>query len=381
MNSVDQGVTKTTRTVLSAVCFIMLAAICVTAIITTTIEAKTRTCLRLERQLASLSSGKKSRNPLKLLRYNGAIKRQKNQIKQAKRQMHRAGCSKGQTRNRQKRGLYCRKLNNSLGQMNVNLKKLRVQRSKYSSKGGSSKRQRIKNALKANRCNKLQPVIASNRSGVLTKRRTRRRTLIKQLFGDERRKWDRQNRDRKHFNNKREHSGSKFSRGGTFRTLCVRTCDGYYFPISFSTTRRNFDRDADACSAKCPGTETELYFHSTNGEESEDMVSISSRQSYKELATAFSYRTEVTPGCGCNFKQINYETVAGEGNDSQAEPAEQALDIATPTFRIDPGEDPDTLANRRGNFVPKPSEIKQAMETSSGKRKVRIVGEAFFPGQ
>ncbi|MGA9083760.1 MAG: DUF2865 domain-containing protein, partial [Pseudolabrys sp.] len=23
--------------------------------------------------------------------------------------------------------------------------------------------------------------------------------------------------------------------GGTFRTVCVRTCDGFYFPISYST--------------------------------------------------------------------------------------------------------------------------------------------------
>ena len=267
--------------------------------------------------------------------------------------------------------------------MKVNLKKLRVQRDKYSSKGGSSSRQRrrIKNALRSNRCNELRPVNASNRSGVLIERRANRRTVIEQIFGDERREWDRRNGYREYYDDEQDYPGSGPPRGGTYRTLCVRTCDGYYFPISFSTTPRNFDRDVDACSAKCPGTETELYYHSTRGEESEDMVSISSQQPYKELATAFSYRTAVTPGCGCNFKQVNYDTVAGEGNDSEVEPVEEALGIPTPTFRIDPGEDPDTLANQRGNFVPKPSKAKQAKVTKSGKRKVRVVGEAFFPGQ
>ncbi|HEY6027233.1 MAG TPA: DUF2865 domain-containing protein, partial [Pseudolabrys sp.] len=28
--------------------------------------------------------------------------------------------------------------------------------------------------------------------------------------------------------------------GGTYRTVCVRTCDGYYFPISFATTPDRF---------------------------------------------------------------------------------------------------------------------------------------------
>ena len=29
---------------------------------------------------------------------------------------------------------------------------------------------------------------------------------------------------------------------GTFRTVCVRTCDGYYFPISYSTSASRFRR-------------------------------------------------------------------------------------------------------------------------------------------
>src|SRR6266540_3435428 len=30
----------------------------------------------------------------------------------------------------------------------------------------------------------------------------------------------------------------------TYRTLCVRTCDGYYFPISYATNRSHFKTDA-----------------------------------------------------------------------------------------------------------------------------------------
>ena len=27
---------------------------------------------------------------------------------------------------------------------------------------------------------------------------------------------------------------------GTYRTVCVRSCDGYYFPISYATTAERF---------------------------------------------------------------------------------------------------------------------------------------------
>lgn len=355
---------------------LVVTPLILTTFLQNTADAKSRTCVRLERQLASLSNRRTTGNPLKLLRYNGAIKRQKRQIQQANRQLRRGGCSRPAPRNARS----CQRLKASLRSMNSNLKKLRAQRGRFSPGGRSTSREkrRIKNALKANRCDQLRPVIATNRSGIVIERGAGRRSVIQQIFGDERRNWERQNRSRNREYYNDEFPGTRRPRGGTYRTLCVRTCDGYYFPISFSTTPRNFGRDADACSAKCPGTETELYSHSTNGEGPEDMVSTNTQQPYKELATAFSYRTAVTPGCGCKFKQINYEAIAGEGNEDDREPAKQAPIVATPTFRIDVGDDPDTLQNRRGNFVPRQIFTKNS---KPGKRKIRVVGEAFFPGQ
>ena len=34
-----------------------------------------------------------------------------------------------------------------------------------------------------------------------------------------------------------EEEGGAREVAGTYRTMCVRLCDGYYFPISFTTTR------------------------------------------------------------------------------------------------------------------------------------------------
>ena len=52
--------------------------------------------------------------------------------------------------------------------------------------------------------------------------------------------------------------------GSGYRTLCVRTCDGYYFPISFSAGRQRFKTDEVVCKAMYGSATAELYVHSNN---------------------------------------------------------------------------------------------------------------------
>ena len=52
--------------------------------------------------------------------------------------------------------------------------------------------------------------------------------------------------------------------GATYRTVCVRLCDGYYFPVSFSTLPSHFEQDADACQSKCAAP-VELYYYQNPG--------------------------------------------------------------------------------------------------------------------
>ena len=48
-------------------------------------------------------------------------------------------------------------------------------------------------------------------------------------------------------------SGNQFGNlpFATYRTLCVRLCDGYYFPVSFSTLPNHFQRDSELCQSQC----------------------------------------------------------------------------------------------------------------------------------
>lgn len=92
---------------------------------------------------------------------------------------------------------------------------------------------------------------------------------------------------------------------GPLRTLCVRTCDGAFFPISSGTTAINFARDADQCRQMCPTVQTELYFHALTSGDAADMMSASTGRRYEEMPNAFRYRN-ARPGdgqqCGCDLQ-------------------------------------------------------------------------------
>lgn len=72
--------------------------------------------------------------------------------------------------------------------------------------------------------------------------------------------------------------------------LCVRTCDGYYFPAPTS------EHSVEACSSLCPGAHMEVY--RTSGDAPEQAVSRRGRR-YTSLSEAFSYRKGLKDDCTC----------------------------------------------------------------------------------
>ena len=85
---------------------------------------------------------------------------------------------------------------------------------------------------------------------------------------------------------------------GTYRTVCVRSCDGFYFPISFATVPSRFPDDERTCKSLCPAADASLYAYRNPGEDMNQAVSISG-QPYSSLPNAFHYRQEFNPSCSC----------------------------------------------------------------------------------
>jgi hypothetical protein len=99
-----------------------------------------------------------------------------------------------------------------------------------------------------------------------------------------------------------DENGDEPGERGTYRTLCVRMCDGYYFPISNSTTKKNFYRDQSKCKSTCGG-EARLFVTPTTMSISptasmENLVDLNGA-AYAKLPVAFKYRKTLVAGCQC----------------------------------------------------------------------------------
>lgn len=178
--------------------------------------------------------------------------------------------------------------------------------------------------------------------------------------------------------------------GGTFRTVCVRTCDGFYFPISYSTSPDRFHDDEQTCQRTCPASEVSLYTYHNPGEEMAQAVSLNGRL-YTELPTAFQYRKAISPECSCrrpgeswsqalkaigpddtivpgdvivteqNSKQLSRPRIGADGKPIRPDPR-----AATPAAA--PAAAPAPLAEPAG-------------QTDPVKRTVRTVGPTFLPAR
>ncbi len=81
-----------------------------------------------------------------------------------------------------------------------------------------------------------------------------------------------------------------------YRTVCVRSCDGAFFPISYSTSEGQFGRDQTTCSNACPGAR--LYYYKASNQDPDDMVDMSGH-AYSKSPNANLFRTQYVEACKC----------------------------------------------------------------------------------
>ncbi len=130
------------------------------------------------------------------------------------------------------------------------------------------------------------------------------------------------------FNNRRELRPSPATAtvsGDVVQTMCVRTCDGYYWPVRYPATRADFNKDGNICASTC-GAEAKLYSRSGPGTEPEEMKDAAGN-SYGATKTAFAYRRGLVKGCSCRSMPWSEAERARHEGYALAE-AEKALRIA-----------------------------------------------------
>jgi hypothetical protein len=92
-----------------------------------------------------------------------------------------------------------------------------------------------------------------------------------------------------------------------FTTLCVRLCDGFYYPISYATTQSQFRDDEAKCHAQCAAP-AELYYRQTD-QEAEQMVSLDGHP-YTQLPNAFRSKNVFIRGCSCSQREYSQNEIA-----------------------------------------------------------------------
>lgn len=110
--------------------------------------------------------------------------------------------------------------------------------------------------------------------------------------------------DRGYANTQPEQNALPFA---SYRTMCVRLCDGYYFPISFSTLGSRFVEDQAKCQDQCAAP-SQLFVYRNPGEDVEQMVSLDGTP-YNDLDNAWRHRKQYIKGCSCKAHEYSEEQI------------------------------------------------------------------------
>ena len=293
-----------------------------------------RVCAELEGELARLQRGGSSVSSRNYEKFDAAYHNQLAELDAANTRAKRDSCfGGGGFLFKRTPKASCPALLDRIDKMERNLAAIERQRSKY------SPAPRNDGQVKAN----LVRQLAQNRCGSQYERfaaespRPQRQGLFSRLF-----------KPRSETIREYNPALSDLPKVGTYRTVCVRSCDGFFFPVSFSTTESNFGRDQAVCASSCPGTDAELYVYRNPGETVEDMYSVNG-QPYKALSTAFLYQKEYVPNCSCQAPQSKLASLTNSDSDAMYDqsgasqnsqqqmtsPAEQAPHGAPATAQAD----------------------------------------------
>lgn len=146
------------------------------------------------------------------------------------------------------------------------------------------------------------------------------------------------------------------------QTVCVRTCDGFFFPLANNTGNAD-----EMCQALCPGVET-MAFGMSNGGDIQNAASRSSGQPYSSLPNALKYTRSFDAACTCRgqseswsaaLKNAEYLLDKRKGDVILSE--QRAAELSRPKL------DPKAEAKRRGNTPPAAAAPANAPETADEK--------------
>jgi hypothetical protein len=324
-------------------------------------------CQRLEAQLGAVDRG--GADPARAeqtRRYEEAAGKQQAEVDRMVAQARRAGCDSGFFLFRSD-SPQCVELNRQIQSMRGNLDRMTMdlQRLRGGSLDRGEQRRGILIALSENNC------------GPQYRQAARGTGFFDQLFG----------------NTTSTPGDPNAAPGNGYRTVCVRTCDGFYFPISYATSQEHFREDEKTCQRMCPAAEVVLFSHRNPGEDMNQATSLSG-QPYTGLPNAFRYRTEFNAQCTCKrpgqswSEALGPDTTVQSGDivvtDERAKQLSAPPATKAPAKGRTPASEPAATAPPAAAVAAPPASDPPAdatPDTPPAKRTVRSVGPTFIPAR
>ena len=328
---------------------------------------QSQVCTRLEAQLGAVDRG--TADPAQAeqtRRYEEAAARQQAELDRMVAQARRAGCDSGFFLFRSD-SPQCVDLNGQIQRMRGNLDRMTMDLQRL--RGGSADRGEQRRGILI--------ALAENNCGPQYRQAARGTGFFDQLFGT----------------TTGTPADPNAPMGSGFRTVCVRTCDGFYFPISYSTSQEHFRDDERTCQRMCPAAEVVLFSHRNPGEDMNQATSLGGQQ-YTALPNAFRYRTEFNPACSCKRPGQSWSEALGPDTTVQSGDIvvtdERAKQLSAPPAAkapptkgrtaapgAAPPAEPAAAAPPPANDPPAP----EPSEPTGTKRPVRSVGPTFIPAR
>ena len=331
-------------------------------------------CPRLEAQLATIDRGGGSGDPAKdeqVRRYQDAASKQQGELDRVTSQAKRMGCdSSGFFSLFSGQSAQCGPVNNQIQQMRANLEQITTSLERLRG-GGADRDNQRRSVLLALAQNNCGPQYANAVRGP--------GSFLENLFGNN--------------NNNPGAPGADLGpQSGTFRTVCVRSCDGAYFPISFATVPARFPDDEKTCKNLCPAAEATLFTYRNPGEDMNQAVSVNG-QPYSSSPNAFRYRQEFNPSCACKavgqtwsdaLKSIDDKAAAAQQGDIIVT-EESAKKMSRPPSKAAPAparKGPAPAGATASTPAPDaPAGAAPSTDPASENKPIRSVGPTFIPAR
>jgi Protein of unknown function (DUF2865) len=190
------------------------------------------------------------------------------------------------------------------------------------------------------------------------------------------------------FEEVRPQAGEDLTPHGGSQAVCVRSCDGGFFPLPLSVRQGDPDQLTGLCHALCPNAAVSVYTRSPN-QDIASSVSLEGAAPYSDLPNALKFQKSFDPACTCKPPgQTWAEALAGaeellgraRKSDIVVTP-ENSVELAKPKFekaaRPGPSTEPAAGQNDQAGNNPTAVGGQSGTQEITGpdgvKRRVRII--------